>query len=298
MYFRKKSSAAETYGSARFYREPQDASMKLHRIASEIACGRLRLTRLSTVCVCVCVCVCVVHASVLQGSYGFSPPNETKENSERLKRWHSRISASLPKEIAECKKVLPSNAVIVDLGGNVGAFSEAVTRGCRNCSVYIAEAVPEYARFIKSNNPTFNVFNIGLSNSSGSFELWLSKDNLGWNTAIREKKTSDQEKISVLTRTFDDFIWPHILSNHNGRIDVLKIDVEGAEWMVLAGMHKALRSLHCLPHFFMEIGWGTGHPSWSKLKGELDFLHQIGYPEIDVPPHTIDVYFDSTCLKP
>jgi len=225
-------------------------------------------------------------------------PSDIDAISERLKDWHSVISQRLPKEIGACKKTLRADAVIVDLGGNVGAFSEAMSYGCRHCNVYTVEAVPSYARFIKSRNPTFNVFNIGLSNSAGSFELWMSKNNLGWNTAIEAKKTPDQEKITVPTRTFDDFVWPHILSKHNGRIDVLKIDVEGAEWLVLAGMHKALSSLHCLPHLFMEIGWGSNHPSWPKMKDELDFLHEIGYPEVEVPSHTIDIYFKSTCIEP
>ena len=77
---------------------------------------------------------------------------------------------------------------------------------------------------------------------------------------------------------------------------MLKIDVEGAEWMVLAGMRKALASLRCLPHLFIEIGWGTDNPSWPRLEEELDFLHSIGYPRVEaVPPHTFDVYFETTC---
>jgi FkbM family methyltransferase len=205
-----------------------------------------------------------------------------------LYAWHKTISLALPEELPQLIKTLPHDAIVVDLGGNVGAFSETLTRSCSACTVHIVEAVPRYAQFIKHNNPHFNVYNVGLATEPGSFDLWMSPSNLGWNTAIASEKEGDQYKIVVPTARFDDVV-------HVGSIDVLKIDVEGAEWMVISGMHETLKKLPCLPHLVMEVGWGTSHPQWPKLKEQLDFLHELGYPELNVESKTMDIWFKSTC---
>ena len=205
-----------------------------------------------------------------------------------LYKWYKQISDVLPTAIPSIIKTLPHDAVIVDLGGNVGAFSDTLTRNCDACTVHIVEAVPQYARFIKHNSQRYNVYNVGLAAKPGSLDLWVSNDNLGWNTFIASKRTGDQQKIVVPTARFDDVV-------HVDSIDVLKIDVEGAEWMVLSGMHRTLNRLKCLPHLLMEIGWGTNNPMWPKLKEQLDYLHELGYPTVNVPAKTTDIWFKTTC---
>ena len=178
---------------------------------------------------------------------------------------------------------LREDAVIVDLGGNVGAFSETVTANCSQCTVHVVEALPDLARFVKRNNPNFNVYNFALSSPA------TTSADLGWNTLVSEKRTHDMSKLSVPAASFDDVFC-------FSRIDVLKIDIEGSEAACLSGMHRTLSRLPCLPDIVLEIGWGTLHPDVSQLRRELDFLSILGYPKITLENHTMDVWWEGTCF--
>lgn len=219
-------------------------------------------------------------------------PEYREQNTESLWQWHTTISKALPVELDARRLRLREDAVIVDLGGNVGAFSETITAKCSDCTVYVVEALPEMARFIKHNNPQFHVYNFALSGpatTSADLTIWRHKNNLGWNTMFSEKTTPDMTELSVPAASFDDvFCLP--------RIDVLKIDIEGSESACLSGMHRTLSRLPCLPDIVLEIGWGTLHPDVSQLRRELDFLSILGYPKITLENHTMDVWWEGTCF--
>ncbi len=209
-----------------------------------------------------------------------------------LSQWHTTISEALPTELEFLRSRLKDDAVIVDLGGNVGAFSESITFKCPGCTVHIVEAIPEFARYIKSNNPQFHVYNFALNSpatTSENLTIWRSHENFGWNTLVFEKKTHGMTKLSVPAVAFDDvFCLP--------RIDLLKIDIEGAEAACLAGMHRTLSRLPCLPEIVLEIGWGSSHPDVLHLYRELDFLSTLGYPKITLENNTMDVWLKGTCF--
>ena len=59
---------------------------------------------------------------------------------------------------------------------------------------------------------------------------------------------------------------------------VVKIDVEGAEYLVLRGLLPAIRTWDPRPPILCEIGWGAkGHPAWKTSSQCSRSSKQLGY---------------------
>ncbi len=184
---------------------------------------------------------------------------------------------------------LPEGGVLIDVGANTGMFSELVLSK-RRCIAYLFEPVTEYYSYTLEKfrmSPSITVENIALSDENGHFPLWIDCANLGWNTMEGSKQTPGMREILVKAVTFDQYASEHGIAN----IDVLKIDVEGAEYRVLTGMKQTLAKLKKKPVILCEFGWGPkGHPAWDKEVEIFEWLFQNGYQRFDYNvPGTSDV---------
>lgn len=187
------------------------------------------------------------------------------------------IHKNVKKGVTTVLPYLAYNSVFIDVGANLGTFTENLTKKKPGISAHLFEPVPEYYNFcVKkfTGNKKIVVNKLALSNEKGEVDLWIDKENLGWNTMIEEQRTYMMDKISVQAKTFDDYVKEHKLK----KIDVIKIDVEGAEFKVLMGMRKTLKSLVKKPVIFVEVGWGSiEHPNWDKEVKSFEWLFANGY---------------------
>lgn len=71
--------------------------------------------------------------------------------------------------------------------------------------------------------------------------------------------------------------------------DLVKIDVEGAEYRVLDGMLPSIALWSPLPVILCEIGWGSGHPEWPRELAAFDALRALGYETTLVNGDAVDV---------
>ena len=106
--------------------------------------------------------------------------------------------------------------------------------------------------------------------------------NIGWNTLITASADADMKKITVPVKTFDT-------SGVTVTPTFIKIDVEGAEYKVLAGMATALRNWTPRPTILCEVGWGRNHPDWSAELAAFDGLANLGYRFVDLDGHSITI---------
>lgn len=213
-------------------------------------------------------------------------------NFNKLANWENAIANVTANISSQALAFLPPQGVFIDVGANTGLFTSQVVLSRPEAKGYLFEPVPEYAqcceeRFKGYNN--LNIENLALSDSEGSLTLWMGKDNLGWNTLVAPKTDSSMTPIQIKAVTFDDYAEAVGINE----IDIIKIDVEGAEYLVLEGMKRTLSRLKKKPVILCEIGWGcNSHPEWEREKAIFEWLFENGYERCDYNvTSTSDVVF-------
>jgi FkbM family methyltransferase len=211
-------------------------------------------------------------------------------NYQKLRAWEQTIYAVTESIANEALNYLPAGGVLVDIGANVGLFTAQVLAK-RPCTALLFEPVPEYFEYCRERFGGLSdvaVENVALSDTAGKMRLWLDSQNLGWNTMVGEKVEGEMTETVVDAITFDDYAERVGID----RIDVIKLDVEGGEYKVLAGMHRTLARLQKKPVILCEIGWGTAHPQWKEELEQFEWLFAHGYERIDLTmSKTTDVVF-------
>ncbi len=133
------------------------------------------------------------------------------------------------------KKMTPVGGVFIDIGANIGYYSLCAARwvGHRG-KVYSFEPIPSTLKRLESNielNKRSNVFiySWACSSINGERKMVTGKDS-GWSRL----EYCDEGDTLVKVITLDTFVESIKLS----RIDVIKIDTEGADFEVLKGAKK------------------------------------------------------------
>ena len=191
---------------------------------------------------------------------------QDKNNLDNWNRAMTRIGTPLPKfeDI--------NGGTIIDVGANVGVFSYNVRKICKDCRIMAFEAVPLFAKYIKTRNiGNIDVYPFGLSDKTGEADFWMSKDgNYGWNTMIpAEGGRKKMKKMKMNFKVFDD------LNIDVGNLKLIKIDTEGAEYKVLRGLNKVIQKYK--PKLLIEFGFGKHHPAYKQVINEFDKLIDMGY---------------------
>lgn len=198
----------------------------------------------------------------------------------QLKLWGKRIARFLKKDLPSVTNLIQDGDTIIDIGANIGAFTQIVLDELPNCKAYLFEPVPKYYSFcqnIFSTNKNVTVENYALSDENGAGVIYADKTNIGWNTLIKEKTTKNMVPVDIKKITFDEY-W----GDNLGGISLMKIDVEGAEFNVLKGMKETLKRLDKKPHILLEVGWGKdNHPCWDEEVSIFEWLFDNGYERFD-----------------
>jgi len=128
-----------------------------------------------------------------------------------------------------------SGATVVDIGGHIGSFASLVAfRGADK--VVSVEASKSNFVYLKRNTKVFaNVVAKHLAVGAKSGET-LFLDDGAFNTGqYAVGKADGNNKIAVKSITFSDLIKEEKI----GKIDILKLDCEGSEWIVLPALEAA-----------------------------------------------------------
>ena len=101
-----------------------------------------------------------------------------------------------------------------------------------NCKVFGFDPTPKSINWIKkqSISPNFTFFDYGIADKSEAIDFYLPKNPAYVSGSfIKHKNINDQEKVLVQMKTLEDIT----LDFGHKRIDVLKMDIEGAEYQVI-----------------------------------------------------------------
>jgi FkbM family methyltransferase len=150
-----------------------------------------------------------------------------------------------------------SPRVMIDVGANRGEWCIAAFQTNPTATIHAFEIVGETFNLLVENTKAFRsriiVNGCGLSDKNGSLEIFHVPDCDVHSSFLADahKIASDREyvRISRPVRTGDDYL----AEKNVAKIDMLKIDVEGAEPMVLDGFRDAL-SQHKIDVIQFEYG--------------------------------------------
>jgi FkbM family methyltransferase len=179
-------------------------------------------------------------------------------------------------ELRTYAQLLRPGMVVVDVGANIGLYSAiAAKRVGPSGRVIALEPDPETFGFLKRTiqyNGFHNVepHQMAASAQAGTVKLFRNPDNRGDSRLYSDPMLKDS--VDVTTVALDDLLAQEGIQH----VDVIKIDVQGAEGLVLAGARETLRRSPGLV-LMMEF-WPYGlKQTGQDAKAILEQLHAGGF---------------------
>jgi FkbM family methyltransferase len=153
------------------------------------------------------------------------------------------LRAYEPAKVAALRRLMQPGSVFVDVGGNKGDFSLIAAKAAGDAGrVLCIEPEPANVAWIRrsvarNRYSSVEVVPVALSDHDGEATLHLGEKS-GWHTLVGGGPVASVGEITVPIRTLDGVLAERGIQS----VDVVKIDVEGAEDAVLAGAEQTLRN--------------------------------------------------------
>jgi FkbM family methyltransferase len=181
------------------------------------------------------------------------------------------------------QRVIRPGMTVYDIGASVGFHAVLASRLVGDDGLVCAfEPVPENVRLVEHNMAlngfqNYRCFDLALSDSDGRAEFNFSKSRILGSLAAVSRPNHFAESSLVETARLDTLVEQRGLKPP----DVIKLDVEAAETIVLAGAANVLRSAR--PVCFIDLH-GTNAPVADALDA-VDYAHWV----LTGPPGVSDV---------
>ncbi len=154
-------------------------------------------------------------------------------------------------ETAFFQSIIRENDVIFDIGGNIGYFAMLFAARAPHGAVHVFEPIPLNASLIKTsadlNGFTRIIVNrcaVGDERKDVAFSVSMDS---AYSSMIDTGRSAEAESISVPMETIDAYVSRNAVS----RVDIMKVDVEGAEHMVIDGASGLLSDPQRRPRLIM-----------------------------------------------
>ncbi|HEX3967766.1 MAG TPA: FkbM family methyltransferase [Edaphobacter sp.] len=146
------------------------------------------------------------------------------------------------------KRAIADAKTIFDVGANVGQSAQTYRRLYPQAEIWSFEPFPStYKDLCRSvSDPRFHPVELAISDRIAKTELNIGAESIA-NSFLRRQSDSGNT-IEVQTDTIDHFCWERGISN----IDILKVDVEGAEERVFKGAREMF-SRGAIQSVFVEV---------------------------------------------
>ncbi len=138
------------------------------------------------------------------------------------------------------KKVVKAGDIIVDMGANIGYFTLLAARLTgKDGKVYAFEPEPHNFALLSRNIELNGYDNVvamqkAVSDKNGKIKLFVNKNDTGAHSLYQPENAG--ESIEIEAVTMDDFF-----KDKNRHVDVIKMDIEGAELDAFAGLQQIIR---------------------------------------------------------
>lgn len=155
------------------------------------------------------------------------------------------------KELDYIKKQLPSNAIFLDIGSNIGLFSLVMASTFNDAQVHAFDPIKLNNTLLSSSTEINGLKNIIINETcvgdfDGVVEFSIAEDSAY--SSIRDSgRKAELKKIKLPILKLDTYIQQEKLQ----KIDFIKIDVEGAERLVIEGATQLFSSSALRPRLMM-----------------------------------------------
>ncbi len=164
---------------------------------------------------------------------------------------------------------------VVDVGANIGKWATNAAAALPEATIFALEIVPATFQTLRVNTagqPRIFPVNLGLADYSGQMRIRYNPEAAAHSTFTDYPHPWDHEEVLACpVTTGDEFLRARGLD----AVDVLKIDVEGAEHLVLKGLSDAFagRRIRFVQFEYGRFNVLTGF----RLKDFHDFFKRHGY---------------------
>jgi len=168
--------------------------------------------------------------------------------------------------------------VFVDAGANIGYFSIlAAARVGESGAVFAFEPDPANAALLRDSarrnalDSVVTVVEAALAREAGSARLFLSEDNLGDHQLFAGSEQRDSVLVNKVNGA--DYLSPLVRD-----IAMVKVDTQGFEYEVLAGMMPLLRSQERAPRLLVELTPYSLAEAGASGRALVELLATLGEP--------------------
>jgi FkbM family methyltransferase len=167
------------------------------------------------------------------------------------------------------------NSTFLDIGAHIGSVSASVLRYDASVKVEAIEAIPDKAANLRRKFPVIKVHECAVGDRQGEVQFFVNTRQSGYSSLGRPggQDANTIKPISVPMRTLDGLAVA-------GTVDVIKIDIEGAELGALLGGRKLIEQQR--PTVMFESAPGDANGLGYTKEAMWQFFEQQGY-EIVVP---------------
>jgi len=176
--------------------------------------------------------------------------------------------------LAVIKQSIGPASNCVDIGCHKGLFLRHIARLSPKGFHFAFEPIPRLYRNLEREfaSARVRIFPYALSSSAGVAKFHFNQDNPAFSGLRRRLYPSNDDRVTILEvemRTLDSVI-PDDIS-----IDLIKLDVEGAEWHVLRGSSQTIERAR--PTIVFEFGTGSSEYYGTTPDDIYEFLTHYGY---------------------
>ena len=193
--------------------------------------------------------------------------------------WEPSISAYLESR-------LQSGDTFVDIGANIGYHSLLAShRVGPNGKVFAFEASPSIFALLQENiasNSAHNIIarNVAVTDVCRAISIFSNQERLGESTILEDMadRIGALREAVVAGHPLGELIEPDLLRSAR----CIKIDVEGAEWLVAKGMRALIPGLSNRTEILVEINSDSTRELGGSAEALLGFFMQNGYSVFEI----------------
>jgi FkbM family methyltransferase len=150
------------------------------------------------------------------------------------------------------EKLVKKSSVILDIGANVGYFSLLASKINPKSSIFSFEPIKHtFDRLsynVKQNNfQNIKLFNCAISDENRILSINVGNENNWGMSSVNNHEFTSGKIENINAISIDNFVKEEKIQ----RVDLIKLDIEGAEYMALEGMKNTLDNYS--PDILIEI---------------------------------------------
>lgn len=145
-------------------------------------------------------------------------------------------------------KICKSNKTFIDVGAHIGSIVTSVMHNDGSINIVAIEAIPEKVSRLRKKFPRVTFHECAVGNTEGEVSFFINTRQSGYSSLGRPKDGFSNQstiEIKVPIKKLDSLITTK-------EVDVIKIDVEGAELGVIRGSKNIIAG--CRPVIMFESG--------------------------------------------